>query len=136
MAGDHPLAAVLWCPDFDGVPVRPLPTFGTVTAYPAVDPDGFPRNDLAEVAWDDDASGTEILPVGELQDRAVAAHHPEVEVQLSGEDGNAFSILGRVCLALQRVGIPQAEIDAYVADASSGDYNHLLAVTMANVSVL
>jgi hypothetical protein len=57
--------------------------------------------------------------------------HPEVQVQLSGEDGNAFAILGRTAAALRRAGVPQEEVDAFFAEATSGDYDHLLQTTMA-----
>jgi hypothetical protein len=57
--------------------------------------------------------------------------HPEVQVQLSGQDGNAFAILGRTAGALRQAGLPQEEIDAYFAEATSGDYDHLLQTTMA-----
>jgi Domain of unknown function (DUF4314) len=57
--------------------------------------------------------------------------YPEVQVQLSGEDGNAFAILGRTTAALRQAGVPQGEIDAFFAEATSGDYDHLLQTTMA-----
>jgi Domain of unknown function (DUF4314) len=57
--------------------------------------------------------------------------YPDIQVQLTGEDGNAFAILGRTAAALRRAGVPQEEIDAYFAEATSGDYDHLLATTMA-----
>jgi hypothetical protein len=56
--------------------------------------------------------------------------YPDVQVQLSGEDGNAFAILGRTASALRRAGVPKAEIDEYLAEATSGDYDHLLQTTM------
>jgi len=56
--------------------------------------------------------------------------YPNVEVQLSGEDGNAFAILGRVKKAMRRAGISKEECDAYQAEATSGDYDHLLQTTM------
>jgi len=55
-------------------------------------------------------------------------------VKLVGEDDNAFSILGR-CAGVMREfyggqGMPQSEIQAKVeefqAEATNGDYNHLL----------
>ena len=61
--------------------------------------------------------------------------YPEVEVALVGEDGNAFSILGRVQKAMRRAGVPAGEIDAYLDEATSGDYDHLLATTMEYVYV-
>jgi hypothetical protein len=57
--------------------------------------------------------------------------YPDIQVQLSGEDGNAFAILGRTAGALRDAGVPQEEIDAYFAEATSGDYDHLLQTTMA-----
>lgn len=56
--------------------------------------------------------------------------YPEVNVPLVGEDGNAFAILGRVQKAMRRAGVPKEELDAYFAEATSGDYDHLLRVTM------
>ena len=60
---------------------------------------------------------------------------PNIEVQLSGEDGNAFSIMGRVTKAMRRAGISKDEIDKYKVEATSGDYDNLLQVTMTTVEV-
>jgi hypothetical protein len=57
--------------------------------------------------------------------------YPDVQVQLSGKDGNAFAILGRTTAALRAAGVPQEEIDNFFAEATSGDYDHLLQTTMA-----
>jgi hypothetical protein len=57
--------------------------------------------------------------------------YPEVQVQLSGQDGNAFAILGRTAAAMRQAGVPSEEIDAFFAQATSGDYDHLLQTTMA-----
>ncbi len=56
-------------------------------------------------------------------------------VRLIGEDGNAFTILGKVKWALKRAGYDQAYVKKYIDEATSGDYNHLLAVTMEYVDV-
>ena len=56
--------------------------------------------------------------------------YPDIQVQLTGQDGNAFAILGRTTGALRRAGLPQEEIDDYVAEATSGDYDHLLQTNM------
>ena len=56
-------------------------------------------------------------------------------VKLIGEDGNAFAIMGKVVKAMKRTGYSQDEIKDYQAKAMSGDYNHLLAVTMDFVEV-
>jgi len=59
--------------------------------------------------------------------------YPDVHIHLVGEDGNAYSILGRLQKALRRAEIPKDEIEAVMADATSGDYNHLLRTVMATV---
>ena len=56
-------------------------------------------------------------------------------VKLIGNDGNAFSILGRVKLALKRAGADKEYIDQYLSEATLGDYDHLLAVSMGYVDV-
>ena len=61
--------------------------------------------------------------------------HPEISVQLSGEDGNGFFIASRVRMALKKAGVPEEEREEFWADALSGDYNHLLATCMAWVAV-
>jgi hypothetical protein len=58
----------------------------------------------------------------------------DVVVQLSGEDGNAFAIMGRVRKAL-RLGGHGDLVDEYTSKAKSGDYDHLLQVTMEYVEV-
>jgi hypothetical protein len=61
--------------------------------------------------------------------------YPAVSVRLVGENGNAFSILGRVHKALRQAGVPKAEADAFVTEAQSGDYDHLLQTVMRWVQV-
>jgi hypothetical protein len=61
--------------------------------------------------------------------------YPRVEVTLSGSDGNAFAVMGKVSEALRRAGVPREEIDQYKAEAMSGDYDNLLQVTMQWVEV-
>lgn len=55
-------------------------------------------------------------------------------VALVGEDGNAFAIMGRVTKALKAAGNDESVIESYREQAMSGDYDHLLAVTLAFVS--
>lgn len=62
------------------------------------------------------------------------AKFPNVEVQLSDEDGNAFSIISRAARAMRQAGIDDAEIEAYRQAAMSGDYDNVLRVTMETVS--
>lgn len=61
--------------------------------------------------------------------------YPDIEVELIGKDGNAFMILGLVSKALKRAGVSKAEVDEYMAEAMSGDYDHLLQTTMRWVEV-
>lgn len=61
--------------------------------------------------------------------------HEDITVQLTGRDGNAFAIIGAVTRAMRAARLPKEEIDAYTADAMSGDYKHLLRVTMQTVTV-
>ena len=62
---------------------------------------------------------------------------PEVTVHLTGEDGNAFAILGRVRKALKSAeGVTREDIAAFMKEATSGgDYDHLLRVVMETVEV-
>ncbi len=60
--------------------------------------------------------------------------HPDVHVRLIGEDGNAYSILGRVSKAMKREGISAEEIAEFMTEAKSGDYNHLLRTVVKYVN--
>jgi len=51
-----------------------------------------------------------------------------IKLQLAGLDGNAFSILGRAMSALLENDFLELA-DKYYAEATSGDYDHLLATT-------
>jgi hypothetical protein len=65
-----------------------------------------------------------------------AVKYPDVVVQLTGQDGNAFLILGLVRRALSKAEVPQSEIDAFMAEATAGDYNNLLSTCMRWVEVI
>ena len=56
--------------------------------------------------------------------------YPNVFVQLSGENGNIFSVIGRVCRALRKGGVSEEEIDAFWKEAKSKDYNHVFQTVM------
>lgn len=56
--------------------------------------------------------------------------YPEISIKLVGEDGNAFAILGKCRAVMPAHGLSPEEIDAFFAEASSGDYNHLLQVCL------
>jgi len=53
--------------------------------------------------------------------------YPDIQVQLVGGDGNAFVILGTCLRAAKRNGLSQEEQQSFKSEATSGDYNHLLA---------
>ncbi len=55
-------------------------------------------------------------------------------VQLTDEDGNAFGILGRVRRAITHSNHPELA-DAFLTEATSGDYDHLLRTCMRYVTV-
>jgi hypothetical protein len=58
-----------------------------------------------------------------------------VEVKLIGKDGNAFAIMGAVVQAMRRAKVAEDTINKYKEEATSGDYDNLLAVTMQYVEV-
>jgi len=60
---------------------------------------------------------------------------PEVRVQLTGHDGNAFAVLGVVTRALRAGGASREEVALFYEEATAGDYDHLLATTMRWVEV-
>ena len=57
------------------------------------------------------------------------------EVELAGQDGNAFMIMGRASKALRENGADQEYIDKYMDEATAGDYDNLLRITMKYVDV-
>lgn len=61
--------------------------------------------------------------------------YPNVVVKLAGEDGNAFAIIGRVYKSLRRAGAPKEELERFVAEATAGNYDHLLYTVMQWVEV-
>lgn len=63
-----------------------------------------------------------------------APKFPDVVVSLVGQDGNAFNILGIVGDALEDAGHGD-QVEAFMDEATSGDYDHLLATCMKWVTV-
>ena len=56
--------------------------------------------------------------------------YPDITVELVGQNGNAFNILGICLQAMRRAGLSKEEQDAFQAEATSGNYDHLLATCM------
>jgi hypothetical protein len=65
----------------------------------------------------------------------MSVKYPDVVVELTSIDGNAFSIMGATTKAMRRAGIPKEEQDTYFTEATSGDYDHLISTTLKWVSV-
>ena len=61
--------------------------------------------------------------------------HPEINIPMVGEDGNAFSILGRVKRIMRRAGLEDTEWEAFHEEATSGDYCNLLKTVVRWFSV-
>ncbi len=59
----------------------------------------------------------------------------DVDVQLSGNDGNAFAIMAQVNKALRNAGASPEEISQYQQESMSGDYDNLLRVASQWVNV-
>jgi hypothetical protein len=58
-----------------------------------------------------------------------------VTVKLTGNDGNAFAIMGAVSKALRKAGATAEEVEQYMNESMSGDYNNLLRTAMKWVNV-
>lgn len=55
---------------------------------------------------------------------------------LVGIDGNAYSVMGYVTKAMRNEGKTQEEIEAYLTEAKSGNYDNLLCVSMGVIDNL
>jgi len=67
-------------------------------------------------------------------ERDEAVRHPEVVVELTGRDGNAYAILGAVQQALRRAG-HASDIAEFLDEATSGDNDQLLQTCIRWVTV-
>ena len=61
----------------------------------------------------------------------MSVKYPNIKVKLSGEDGNAFSIIGRVLKAMKKAKVSEEERTQFKKEAMSGDYDNLLQVVMS-----
>jgi hypothetical protein len=64
------------------------------------------------------------------------AKYEEITVKLTGEDGNAFAVMGAVTKALRRAGVSAETIKQYQDESTSGDYDNLLRTAMKWVNVV
>lgn len=51
-------------------------------------------------------------------------------LKLTGKDGNAFNILGLAKKAAEKAGWPESKIEAFLHQATTKDYDHLLETCM------
>lgn len=63
------------------------------------------------------------------------AKYEDIEVQLTGNDGNAFAIMASVTKALANAGVSKEEIELYQTESMSGDYDNLLRTAVKWVTV-
>ena len=71
-----------------------------------------------------------------MTDITTKPKYPNITVQLTGNDGNAFAIMGALRKALKREKVSADEIAEYTKQSTSGDYDNLLRVAMSWVTVL
>jgi hypothetical protein len=72
---------------------------------------------------------------GEIHINRKAHPKTDVKVKLVGENGNAFYILGTVIKALRQAGYDREFIQQFQAEATAGDYDHLLQTVMEYVDI-
>lgn len=61
--------------------------------------------------------------------------YPNIKAKLIGQDGNAYAIIGTVKQALRKANVPQNDIDEFVVEAMSGDYNNVIVTALKWVTV-
>lgn len=61
--------------------------------------------------------------------------YPDIEVKLTGTDGNAMAIMGRVTVAMHRHPEAKPRVDEFLEEAMSGDYDNVLRTCIKWVSV-
>ena len=52
------------------------------------------------------------------------------KLQLVGQDGNVFNVLGQAIRSAKKAGWTKEKIDKFTAEATAGDYNHALKTCM------
>ena len=66
---------------------------------------------------------------------SLSVKHPDIAVQLTGQDGNVFNLMGIVIRALRSNGFG-GEVDDFISEVtSSKSYHEALAVMMSWVDV-
>lgn len=61
---------------------------------------------------------------------ANAVKYPEITINLTRIDGNAFNILGVCINEMRKAELPREKRDEFYKEATSGNYDHLLQTCM------
>lgn len=62
--------------------------------------------------------------------------YPQVKVQLTGENGNAYMVIGLTTRAMKKAGIPAEDVTKFQHDCfNQASYDHLLQLVMQTVDV-
>jgi len=61
--------------------------------------------------------------------------YPDITVELTGEDGNAFAIIGRATNRMRRAKCTQEQISEFQAEATQGNYDHVIQTCMEYFNV-
>lgn len=61
--------------------------------------------------------------------------YPDIHVRLTGRDSNAMNLIGPVMTALRRAKVSPEEVQAFVNEATSGDYDNVLQTCMKWVDI-
>lgn len=64
------------------------------------------------------------------EERCIRPH-----VKLTGQNGNAFNLMGLCSRAAKKAGWSKEQIDAVMHEMMAGDYNHLLQTAMKHFEV-
>jgi hypothetical protein len=109
---------------------------------PAIHTGGGWKFDLArrlkKIFWTELPAGhlEHLIPLEiDEEETTMDVKYPHIEVELIGHDGNAFAILGRVTRAMHQAEIPAEEVEKFLAEATSRNYDNLLRTCMEWVHV-
>jgi len=61
--------------------------------------------------------------------------YDNVTVTLAGQDGNAFAVMAKVSSALRKEGVSEDDVQQYISESMSGDYDNLIVTAMKWVNV-
>ena len=75
---------------------------------------------------DDYENGRDFDDDGGTTTMTAEPKYPDITVELTGHDGNAFSVIGRCIKAMRAAGLAAGPIAAFQIEATSGDYDGLL----------